>query len=119
MQNDYNDYVQAHGAKYRGRDTAIANMIKQVNSAYANEFKYRTFQDTANMYRQNLNKDQQDYVNDLLNGKASYSAPTPAATAPVTTTWNPTQYDWYRPVSTSYTPDAFKLDWNNLWRTMR
>lgn len=64
-QNDYNDYVAAHGAKYTNRDKAVANMINQVNSAYANEFKYRTWQDTLRMYNQNLSQDQLNFISNM------------------------------------------------------
>lgn len=64
-QSDYDDYVAAHGAKYTNRDRAIANMINQVNNAYANEFKYRTWQDTLRMYNQDLNQDQLNFLSNL------------------------------------------------------
>ena len=64
-QNDYANYVAAHGAKYTNRDRAIANMINQVNNAYANEFKYRTWQDTLRMYNQDLNQDQLNFLSNL------------------------------------------------------
>ena len=57
-QQDYQNYVAAHGAKYKGRDSAVANMIDQINNWYANEFKYKTYQDTANIYRQKLTNEQ-------------------------------------------------------------
>lgn len=64
-QHDYDAYVAAHGAKYTNRDRAIANMINQVNNAYANEFKYRTWQDTLRMYNQDLNQDQLNFLSNL------------------------------------------------------
>ena len=64
-QNDYANYIAAHGAKYTNRDRAIANMINQVNNAYANEFKYRTWQDTLRMYNQDLNQDQLNFLSNL------------------------------------------------------
>lgn len=64
-QNDYANYVAAHGAKYTNRDRAVANMINQVNNAYANEFKYRTWQDTLRMYNQDLDQDQLNFLSNL------------------------------------------------------
>lgn len=72
-QNDYANYVAAHGAKYTNRDRAIANMINQVNNAYANEFKYRTWQDTLRMYNQDLNQDQLNFCLTQLNQVGGYS----------------------------------------------
>lgn len=57
-QHDWADYVASHGAKYKNRDIAISNMLNQINSAYANKFKYDTWKDTADLYRQRLNDEQ-------------------------------------------------------------
>lgn len=117
LQNDYNNYVYAHGAKYKGRDMAIANMINQINSGFSNEFKYRTFQDTLDMYRQKLSEDNKNYINSLHESLAKYSGST-NDNSTSTSVWNPTQYSWYKPVI-QYDPDAFKLDFTNLWRTKK
>lgn len=115
LQNDYNNYVYSHGAKYKGRDTAVQNMINQINSGFANEFKYRTFQDTLDIYRQKLSEDNKNYINSLRESLAKYSAPSNNSSNS-SSVWNPAQYSWYRP-TVSYDPDAFKLDFTNLWRT--
>ncbi len=39
-------------------ETSISNMLNQINSAYANKFKYDTWKDTADLYRQRLNDEQ-------------------------------------------------------------
>lgn len=64
-QHDWADYVAAHGAKYKNRDIAISNILNQINSAYQNKFKYDTWQDTANIYRQKLNDEQLDRLAQL------------------------------------------------------
>lgn len=58
-QHDWSDYVAAHGAKTRGIEQAGANIVGAINSAFQNEFKYRTWQDTLDIYRQQqqLDKD--------------------------------------------------------------
>lgn len=58
-QHDWADYVAAHGAKTRGIEQAGANIVGAINGAFQNEFKYRTWQDTLDIYRQQqqLDKD--------------------------------------------------------------
>lgn len=58
-QHDWSDYVAAHGAKTRGIEQAGANIVGAINGAFQNEFKYRTWQDTLDIYRQQqqLDKD--------------------------------------------------------------
>lgn len=51
-QQDYENYARAHGAKYKGMDVATANKIDQLNNWFANEFKYQTYRDTSDIYRQ-------------------------------------------------------------------
>ena len=60
LQQDYQNYAAAQGAKYTNRDKAIANMINQLNNWYSNEFKYKTYRDTSDIYRQELSDKQKD-----------------------------------------------------------
>lgn len=87
-QQDYANYVAAHGAKYKGRDTAVANMIDQMNNWYANEFKYRTYRDTANIYRQELDDKRKALAAGYNSSKATNNNPTTTSTNPSTTSTN-------------------------------
>ena len=100
-QQDYQNYVAAHGAKYKGRDTAVANMIDQLNNAYANEFKYRTYLDTANIYRQKLTADQEAAIANANNALAKNNNPSTTTTTTQSTTTNP------------YVNPAVMLDFSN------
>ena len=127
-QQDYQNYVAAHGAKYRGRDTAVANMIDQVNNWYANEFKYKTYQDTANIYRQELDDKREALALQYDSSKATNNNPTTTTTNPtITTTGYPSllfSYMTQQPAQTSYMSmgslpvwkipldQAFKMDWS-------
>lgn len=79
-QQDYANYVAAHGAKYKGRDTAVANMIDQMNNWYANEFKYRTYRDTANIYRQELDDKRKALAAGYNSSKATNNNPSTTST---------------------------------------
>lgn len=100
-QQDYQNYVAAHGAKYKGRDTAVANMIDQLNNAYANEFKYRTYMDTADIYRQKLTADQEAALANTKNALARNNNPSTTTTTTQSTTTNP------------YVNPAVMLNFNN------
>lgn len=117
-QQDYQNYVAAHGAKYKGRDTAVANMIDQLNSAYANEFKYRTYMDTADIYRQKLTADQEAAFANAKNALARNNNPSTTTTTRSTTT-NPyvnpaVTLDFSNPFnlpSFQFTPDYSLTNW--------
>lgn len=117
-QQDYQNYVAAHGAKYKGRDTAVANMIDQVNSWYANEFKYKTYQDTADIYRQKLTADQKAAAANAKNALARNNNPSTTTTTRSTTT-NPyvnpaVMLDFSNPFnlpSFQFTPDYSLTNW--------
>ena len=79
-QHDYANYVAAHGRKTHGIESAIADLVNQVNSAYANEFKYRTWQDTANLYRQQLTDEQKARLEELKFRKSIANTSTPQST---------------------------------------
>lgn len=68
-QHDWADYVASHGAKYKGRDTAVANMLNQLNQGFANEFKYNTWKDTLRLYDKELTQNQKEYLNNLNNSR--------------------------------------------------
>lgn len=57
-QFDRQDFVAAHGAKTKGIETAMANLQQQIGNWYKNDFKYDTWQDTLNLYRQQLDQNQ-------------------------------------------------------------
>ena len=76
-QHDWADYVAAHGRKTKGIETSVANILNQINSGYANEFKYRTWRDTARMYQQELDDNKMDILARIGNGNST-SAATPA-----------------------------------------
>ena len=118
-QQDYQNYVAAHGAKYKGRDTAVANMIDQLNNAYANEFKYRTYLDTADIYRQKLTADQQAAAANAKNALARNNNPSTTTTTTQSTTTNPyvnpaVMLDFSNPFSLpsfQFTPDYSLTNW--------
>lgn len=108
-QQDYANYVAAHGAKYRGRDTAVANMIDQMNNWYANEFKYRTYRDTANIYRQDLDNKRKALAAGYNSSKATNNNPTPTTTNYSSLFPSMTQ----QPTQTFNTPFGSAPIWNN------
>lgn len=54
LQHDHADYVASHGAKTKGIEQSMANIVGQIGSGFQNEFKYRTYQDTLDLYRQEV-----------------------------------------------------------------
>lgn len=70
-QHDWSDYVAAHGAKTRGIEQATANILGQINSGFQNEFKYRTWQDTLDMYRDQQKLDRDRLQADIANRQAT------------------------------------------------
>lgn len=54
LQHDWTDYVASHGAKTKGIEQAAQNIVGQVAGGFKNEFQYRTFQDTLDLYLQDL-----------------------------------------------------------------
>ena len=73
-QHDWADYVAAHGRKTKGIETSVANILNQINSGYANEFKYRTWRDTARMYQQELDDNKMDILSRIGNGNSTSAA---------------------------------------------
>lgn len=69
-QFDRQDYVASHGKKTKGVETSTANMLNQINSAYTNEFKYNTWRDTADIFRQQLNNDEQKTIAEIADRAA-------------------------------------------------
>lgn len=116
-QQDYANYVAAHGAKYKGRDTAVANMIDQMNNWYANEFKYRTYRDTADIYRQDLDNKRKALAAGYNSSKATNNNPTTTTTNPTTTA--ATNYSSLFPSMTQQSTQTFNTPfgsapiWNN------
>lgn len=56
-QYDLEYYSKAHAAQQQGKQMGIYNMIDQLQQYYANDFKRRQFNDTMNLYRQQLDND--------------------------------------------------------------
>lgn len=73
-QHDWADYVAAHGAKTRGIEQATANILNSINSGYQNEFKYRTWQDTLDLYRDQSKIDREKLAADIENAKQTRKA---------------------------------------------
>lgn len=72
--NQYNEeyYARAHAARLQGEQMGIRNLLDQMQQYYANDFKLRQFNDTMDLYRQDVknkadeirtNKASQQYVN--------------------------------------------------------
>lgn len=61
-QHDWADFVASHGAKTRGIEQAMANAVGQVAGGFQNEFKYRAYQDTLDLYRQEAENNKPYYT---------------------------------------------------------
>ena len=72
-QFDYNAYVASHGAKTKGIEQSVANILNQINAGYKNEFKYRTWQDTADIYRQQVDNEKQDILARMKESTPTYT----------------------------------------------
>lgn len=59
--------AKAHASKQQGKQMGIYNFLNQLQSFYANEFKRRQFNDTMDLYRQNLQLDRDKFNRDLKN----------------------------------------------------
>lgn len=101
-QHDWSDFVAAHGAKTRGIEQATANIIGAINGAYQNEFKYRTWQDTLDMYRDQQQIDKDRLNADIEEAKArrstnynNYPGFTPAYQYMLTNGMTPGGYNYY------------------------
>lgn len=101
---DYQNYAAAQGAKYTNRDKAIANMINQLNNWYSNEFKYKTYRDTSNIYRQKLSDKQKDIASDAESSLAKNNNPQYTAS---TTNTNPRNTNPYWLVGTKSIPAPY------------
>lgn len=64
-QHDWADYVAAHGAKIKGIMQSKADMVNQLNNWYSNEFKYNTWQDSYNLYRDQLNDEKKRWIAEM------------------------------------------------------
>lgn len=136
------DYVEAHGRKVKGYETAIANGLQQMQSALQNEFKYRMGNMSLAMYLQQLDNEQRElamkYAN-RVNGTQNtpIESKSPSAQKSNNTVVNTTQpmgvsqnrfpyvYNWnyippvYNVQPTQYSFDRFYTpikSWNNLFR---
>ena len=90
MQNanqfDWNDFVAAHGRKTKGIEQSLADIVNQAKDWYSNDFKYKAWKDTTNMYKQALDKEQQDWISKYNNASSNNKVTT---TTPVVTTSTP------------------------------
>lgn len=66
-------YDKGRGAKINGMWNAIAGAGQAAQQWYANEFKYKTYQDTADLYRQQLSDEQKRALSEL-ESKRPYTA---------------------------------------------
>lgn len=64
-QHDWANYIAAHGAKTRGIEQAMANLQSAAGNWYQNEFKYKTYQDTLDLYNKQLTAEQQRRLKEL------------------------------------------------------
>lgn len=62
---DLDYYSKAHAARQQGMQMGIYNMMNQLQQYYANDFKRRQFNDTMDLYRQQLDLDKQRLLHDL------------------------------------------------------
>ena len=69
-QHDWSDYVAAHGAKTRGIEQAMSNTLGAITGGFQNEFKYRTWQDSLDIYRDQQKLDRERLEADLREKKA-------------------------------------------------
>ena len=136
------DYVEAHGRKVKGYETAIANGLQQMQSALQNEFKYRMGNMSLAMYLQQLDNEQKELamkyanrVNGTQNTPTESKSPSVQksnkavvnTTQPMGASQNrfPYVYNWnyippvYNVQPTQYSFDRFYTpikSWNNLFR---
>lgn len=110
IMNDQKRLDEDHGRRQQGEQMGIYNFLNQLQSFYANEFKRRQFNDTMDLYRQNLQLDRDKFNRDLKNYNDIVGVPgmpTPrlyTPSMPLTTgkrlssnltptaLWTPTQY---------------------------
>lgn len=78
-QYDLDYYSKAHAAQQQGKQMGMYNMLNALQSYYANDFKRRQFNDTMDLYRQQLSLDKQRMLIDIANQDAAKSIKTPLA----------------------------------------
>lgn len=69
---DLDMYSKAHAARNKGIQTGIANMFSQIQQYQANEFKRRQFNDTMQLYRDDM-KQRQENMNWYRNNQPVYT----------------------------------------------
>ena len=72
-QFDYNTFTASHGAKTKGIERSVANILNAINAGYSNEFKYKTWQDTANIYRQQVDNEQKALLANMRSSQPMYA----------------------------------------------
>lgn len=58
---DLDMYAKAHAARNRGIQTGIANMLSQIQQYQANEFKRRQFNETMDLYRDDMDQRKKNF----------------------------------------------------------
>lgn len=58
---DLDMYARAHAARNKGMQTGIANMLAQIQQYQANEFKRRQFNDTMQLYRDDMDQRKKNF----------------------------------------------------------
>lgn len=71
---DYGQYVAAHGAKIKGMEQSMANLVGQIQNAYQNEFKYDMFNKNLALYQQNNQLDMEKLRADIAQREADRKA---------------------------------------------
>ena len=92
MQNanqfDWNDFVAAHGRKTKGIEQSLADIVNQAKDWYSNDFKYNAWKDTTNMYKQALDKEQQDWISKYNNASSNNKVTTTTPAVTINTPFN-------------------------------
>lgn len=130
IMNDQKRLDEAHGRRQQGKQTGIYNFLNQLQSFYANEFKRRQFNDTMDLYRQNLQLDRDKFNRDLKNYNDIVGVPgmpTPrlyTPSMPLTTgkrlSSNLTPTALWTPANSQYLlPGSQSYDDYNIWNLKR
>lgn len=118
-QHDWADFVAAHGAKTKGIETGMANLQQSIGNWYQNRFKYSTWQDTLDLYKQQVNNEQKRYLDEIEVRKAEAAAKNKMYDYTMTSGYpmfNPSDLD-YRFISFDKDYWTDPRNWN--WRSVR
>lgn len=71
-QFDYNAFTASHGAKTKGIERSLSNLLSAIYTGYSNAFKHDTWQDTASIYRQQVDNEQKAMLASIRNSQPRY-----------------------------------------------